>query len=96
MDSPRRRVAAETSARPRYFKTNVKRIQDFPNLLGFVRDVYQNIEPVRRSVNMEHIKMHYYTSHPTLNHYGIIPASNGPDLTVPAGRGDAPVAFFEK
>mmetsp|Transcript_3403 Transcript_3403/g.10105 ORF Transcript_3403/g.10105 Transcript_3403/m.10105 type:complete len:340 (+) Transcript_3403:252-1271(+) len=78
-----------------YFKTNVKRIQDFPNLLGFVRDVYQNVEPVRRSVNIEHIKMHYYTSHPTLNHYGIIPASNGPDLTVPAGRGDA-VAFFEK
>ena len=52
-----------------YFKTNVKRIADYPNLVGFVRDVYQSIEPVRRATNIKHIKMHYYTSHPALNTY---------------------------
>ena len=69
-----------------YFKANVKRIEDFPSLLGFVRDVYA-IEPIARSINMEHIKTHYYTSHPHLNTYGIIPAHNGPDLSLPHGRG---------
>jgi len=68
-----------------YFKTNERRIADYPNLLGFVRDVY-SIEPVRRSTNIKHIKMHYYTSHPHLNPYAIIPIHNGPDLTVAHGR----------
>ena len=43
-----------------YFKANVKRIEDFPNLLGFMRDVY-SIEPIGRSINMQHVKTHYYT-----------------------------------
>mmetsp|Transcript_57563 Transcript_57563/g.126148 ORF Transcript_57563/g.126148 Transcript_57563/m.126148 type:complete len:340 (-) Transcript_57563:54-1073(-) len=69
-----------------YFKTNLKKIEDFPNLLGFVRDIYQSHEAVRKTTNMKHIKMTYYTSHPSLNPYGIIPGSNGADLTVPANR----------
>ena len=44
---------------------------------------------------MKHIKTHYYTSHPTLNTYGIIPASDGPDLTAPHGRGGEVVFFAE-
>ena len=55
-------------------------------LLAFVRDVY-SIEPIARAVNMTHIKMHYYTSHPHLNTFAIIPVGNGADLTVPHGRG---------
>jgi putative glutathione S-transferase len=70
-----------------YFKCNKKRIQDYPNLLGFVRDVY-SIEPVKRSINMKHIKTHYFTSHPSLNGHSIIPAGLGPDLDVPSGRGE--------
>jgi putative glutathione S-transferase len=62
-----------------YFKTNVKRLSDYTNLLRFVRDVYA-IEPVKKAINMEHIKTHYFTSPPHLNTYGIIPAYNGPDL----------------
>ena len=69
-----------------YFKTNVKRIADYPNLVGFVRDAYQSVEPVRRATNIKHIKMHYYTSHPALNTRGIIPASMGPDLEAEHGR----------
>ena len=69
-----------------YFKTNRKLIKDFPNLLGFVREIYQ-MEAVRATVKLSHIKTHYYTSHPHLNTFGIIPTSNGPDLTMPHGRG---------
>jgi putative glutathione S-transferase len=68
-----------------YFKTNKKRIVDYPNLLGFVRDIY-SIEEVKNTLSIEHIKTHYFTSHPVLNTYGIIPAYDGPDLTVPSGR----------
>ena len=77
-----------------YFKTNVKRIADYPNLVNFVRDVYQSVEPVRRATNIKHIKMHYYTSHPALNTYGIIPASMGPDLEAEHGRGAADGVYF--
>lgn len=68
-----------------YFKTNVKRIADYPHLLGFMRDVY-SMENVKKTISMEHIKMHYFTSHPVMNTYGIIPAYDGPDLEVPSGR----------
>merc|ERR1712157_273344 len=63
-----------------YFKTNYKSIgKDYPNLLKFVRSCYA-IPEIKASTNMKHIKTHYFTSHPTLNTYGIIPESNGPDL----------------
>jgi putative glutathione S-transferase len=68
-----------------YFKTNLKRIADYPNLLEYVRDIY-SMEPIKRSINMKHIKTHYFTSHPHLNTFGIIPISNGPDLEVSSGR----------
>ena len=69
-----------------YFKTNAKRISDYPNLLGFVRDVY-SMPPIKRSINMPHIKTHYYASHPHLNTFAIIPTYDGPDLSEPSGRG---------
>jgi putative glutathione S-transferase len=68
-----------------YFKTNVKRIAEYPNLLGYMRDVY-SMDAIAGSINMSHIKTHYFTSHPQLNTFAIIPQSNGPDLTLPHGR----------
>jgi len=68
-----------------YFKTNTKRIVDYPNLLGFVRDIYSN-EHVKNNLSIDHIKTHYFTSHPVLNTYAIIPAYDGPDLEVHHGR----------
>jgi len=62
-----------------YFKTSQKRIADFPHLLKFVRKCY-SIPEMKASTNIKHIKMHYFTAHPSLNTYGIIPVSNGPAL----------------
>jgi len=62
-----------------YFKTSHKRIADFPHLLQFMRRCY-SIPEIKATTNIKHIKMHYFTSHPALNTYGIIPESNGPDL----------------
>lgn len=62
-----------------YFKTNLKRIEDYPQLLAFTRRVY-GIPAVKATTNLRHIKMHYFTSHPTLNIYGIIPGYNGAAL----------------
>jgi len=62
-----------------YFKTSLKRIVDYPHLLKFMRKVYA-IPEIKATTNIKHIKMHYFTSHPKLNTYGIIPESDGPAL----------------
>eukprot|EP01125_Pyxidicula_operculata_P018493 TRINITY_DN6565_c0_g1_i1.p1 TRINITY_DN6565_c0_g1~~TRINITY_DN6565_c0_g1_i1.p1 ORF type:complete len:341 (+),score=64.90 TRINITY_DN6565_c0_g1_i1:37-1059(+) len=68
-----------------YFKTNKKRIQDYPNLFNYIKDIYQ-IPGIAKSVNMKHIKTHYFTSHPKLNTYGIIPVGNPVDYNTPHDR----------
>lgn len=60
-----------------HFKTNLKRIQDYPNLWGYVRDLYQH-PGVPDTVVMDHIKTHYYASHTMINPTGIVPV--GPEL----------------
>lgn len=62
-----------------YFKTSHKRIADHPHLLRFMRKCY-SIPEIKASTNINHIKMHYYSSHPALNTYGIIPEHMGPSL----------------
>lgn len=42
-----------------YFKCNVKRIVDYPNIRNYCRDVYQ-IPGIASSINMDHIKIHYF------------------------------------
>ena len=55
-----------------HFKCNLRRIADYPNLSHYVRDVYQT-ENIKETVNIEHIKLHYYGSHGTLNPTRIVP-----------------------
>ena len=43
-----------------YFKCNVRRIADYPNMRNYLRDIYQ-LPGMSSCVNMEHIKTHYYT-----------------------------------
>ena len=55
-----------------YFKTNARMIAHTPALLEYCRRMYQQ-PGVANVCDMEQIKAHYYTSHPTYNHYSIIP-----------------------
>jgi putative glutathione S-transferase len=60
-----------------HFKCNRQRISDYPNLSNYTRELYQ-VQGVAPTVNMTHIKAHYYGSHKNINPTGIIPV--GPDL----------------
>jgi putative glutathione S-transferase len=60
-----------------HFKTNLRRISDYPELYAYTRDLYQQ-PGIRQTVNFEHIKQHYYYSHDTINPTRIVP--NGPEL----------------
>lgn len=60
-----------------HFKTNKRRLEDYPALSAYVRDLFQT-EGVATTVNFDHIKRHYYFSHRTINPTGIVP--KGPDI----------------
>jgi putative glutathione S-transferase len=68
-----------------HFKCNLRRIADYPNLSGYVRELYQ-WPGVADTVNMQHIKDHYYRSHGTINPTGIVPLGPQLDLQRPHGR----------
>ncbi len=55
-----------------HFKCNLKRLVDYPNLWAYTRDLYQQ-PGIAETVNMYHIKNHYYGSHTTVNPTGIVP-----------------------
>ncbi|MEQ8344305.1 MAG: glutathione S-transferase family protein [Sneathiellaceae bacterium] len=64
-----------------HFKCNLRRIADYPNLQNYLRELYQH-PGIAGTVNMRHIKGHYYESHRTVNPAGIVPV--GPVLTLDA------------
>lgn len=70
-----------------YFKTNCKRIVDYPNIHNYLRELYQ-IPEIQTTINMDHIKNHYFGSHPVLNAYAIVPKGPGviEDLLKPHNR----------
>ena len=68
-----------------HFKCNLRRIVDYPNLWGFVRDVYA-LPGIAETVNVEHIKKHYYCSHESINPFHIIPIGPAIDLNLPHDR----------
>ena len=69
-----------------HFKCNLRRIADYPNLSGYLRELYQ-VPGVADTCDFAHIKGHYYQSHPTINPTGIVPAGPVLDLDAPHGRG---------
>ena len=69
-----------------HFKCNRQRLVDFPNLWGYTRDLLQR-PGVRETLRMDHIKTHYFTSHPRLNPSGIVPKGPVVDFNAPHGRG---------
>ena len=68
-----------------HFKCNIRRIADYPNLSKYLRDLYQ-FAGVAETVNLAHIKNHYYRSHKTINPTGIVPIGPELDLDRPHGR----------
>ena len=68
-----------------HFKCNLRRLVDYPNLWGFTRELYQ-WPGVARTVNMGHIKEHYYLSHTTINPNRIVPMGPILDLDRPHNR----------
>jgi glutathionyl-hydroquinone reductase len=70
-----------------HFKCNVRRIADYPNLSGYLRELYQ-VPGIKETVDFTHIKGHYYGSHPTINPTGIVPIGPAQALDAPHGRGD--------
>lgn len=60
-----------------HFKCNLRRIADYPNLSNYLRELYQ-VPTVADTVNMEHIKNHYYRSHSGVNPTRIV--AKGPTL----------------
>ena len=68
-----------------HFKTNKKRLIDYPNLWGYTRELYQ-VPGVADTVNMDHIKYHYFGSHRSINPTGIVPAGPEIDFMLPHAR----------
>ena len=69
-----------------HFKCNKQRLADYPNLWGYVRELYQ-WEGVAETVDFHHIKTHYYASHRNINPTGIVPVGPELDYSAPHGRG---------
>ena len=68
-----------------HFKCNIRRIVDYPNLFGYLKDLYQT-EGIADTVNFDHIKRHYYVTHDDINPTRIVPLGPDQDLTTPHGR----------
>ena len=68
-----------------HFKCNIRRLEDYPNLWAYTRELYQ-YEAVSETINMQHIKHHYYVSHTTINPSGVVPLGPELDLYIPHGR----------
>jgi putative glutathione S-transferase len=68
-----------------HFKCNLRRIVDYPNIWGYLRDLYQ-VPGIEETVAMDYIKAHYYGSHETINPTRVIPAGPDIDFHMPHGR----------
>ncbi|MDX2422237.1 MAG: glutathione S-transferase family protein [Amphritea sp.] len=66
-------------------KTNKKRLRDYPNLWSYTRELYQ-VPGVAETVNMDHIKYHYFASHRSINPTGIVPKGPEIDFMLVHGR----------
>lgn len=68
-----------------HFKCNLRRLIDYPNLWAYTRELYQ-WPGIAETVNLDHIKTHYYLSHPSINPNKIVPVGPILDLTQPPHR----------
>jgi putative glutathione S-transferase len=72
-----------------HFKCNVARVTDFDALWGHTRDVFQ-LPGVAGTVNVDHIKEHYYTTHADVNPKRLIPVGPDPEFDADHDRASLP------
>jgi glutathionyl-hydroquinone reductase len=68
-----------------HFKCNVRRIVDYPNLSNYARELYQ-VPGIAETVNLDHIKRHYYMSMTAINPTRIVPLGPQMDFSAPHDR----------
>ena len=68
-----------------HFKCSLRRILDYPNLQGYLADLYQH-DGIAETVNFDHIKRHYYMTHEEINPTRLVPIGPQLDLMQPHGR----------
>lgn len=68
-----------------HFKCNLRRIADYPNLSGYLRDLFQ-VPGVAATVKIDQIKRHYYYTHTDINPTRIVPVGPVLDFMAPHGR----------
>jgi putative glutathione S-transferase len=68
-----------------HFKCNWRRIDDYPNLSNYLRDLYQ-FPGIAETVSLDHIKRHYYGSQLHVNPTGIVPLGPELDFSTPHDR----------
>jgi glutathionyl-hydroquinone reductase len=68
-----------------HFKCNLRKVADYPNISAYLRDIYQT-PGVSSACNVDHVKHHYFTSHPQINPKRIIPLGPPIALDEPHGR----------
>lgn len=68
-----------------HFKCNLRRIADYEHLSDYVRDLYQQ-PGIAATVNMQHIKHHYYASHESINPSRVVPVGPDIDFSAPHDR----------
>jgi putative glutathione S-transferase len=68
-----------------HFKCNRKRIVDYPNMSGYLRELYQ-VPGIAETVDFDHIKAHYYGAQRSVNPTGIVAVGPDLDFMAPHGR----------
>jgi glutathionyl-hydroquinone reductase len=68
-----------------HFKCNLRRLVDYPNLWAYTRDLYQR-PSFHETTDFDHIKRHYYLTHPHINPTEIVPKGPALDWAAPTGR----------
>jgi len=59
-----------------HFKCSLRKLQDYPNISNYIRDLYQT-PPIKAELRMDEIRNHYYRSHPVVNPSGIVAVWGG-------------------
>lgn len=78
-----------------HFKCDIKQLREFEHLWAYTREIYQ-MPGISETVNMTHIRDHYFTSHETINPKRIVSAGPRLDFQAEHGRERLPGRFARR